>query len=89
MLSGRDWVLLTRPTDKRAAMAPRHDVCLPDFREGHEALSRQSFLRRGVTADEAAGVTACLPGERSGGMTGEIPQINGGLRHTREQAPLP
>jgi len=55
---------------------------LPDFRKVHEALSRQSFLRRGVTAEEVAGATAYLLGEQSGGMTGEILQVNGGLRHT-------
>ena len=55
---------------------------LPDFRKVHEVLSRQSFLRRGVTAEEIAGATAYLLSEQSGGMTGEILQVNGGLRHT-------
>ncbi|EAV40443.1 enoyl-ACP reductase FabI [Roseibium aggregatum] len=55
---------------------------LPDFRKVHEVLSRQSFLRRGVTAEEVAGATAYLLSDVSGGMTGEILQVNGGLRHT-------
>lgn len=55
---------------------------LPDFRRVHEALSRQSFLRRGVTAEEVAGTAAYLLSDQSGGMTGEILQVNGGLRHT-------
>jgi enoyl-[acyl-carrier protein] reductase I len=55
---------------------------LPDFRKVHEVLSRQSFLRRGVTAEEVAGATAYLLSDQSGGMTGEILQVNGGLRHT-------
>ncbi|WP_370199147.1 enoyl-ACP reductase [Roseibium sp.] len=55
---------------------------LPDFRKVHEVLSRQSFLRRGVTAEEVAGAAAYLLSDLSGGMTGEILQVNGGLRHT-------
>ncbi len=54
---------------------------LPDFRRVHETLARRAFLRRSVTPDEIAGATAFLLSDASGGITGEILQVNAGVRN--------
>lgn len=54
---------------------------LPDFRRVHEVLARRAFLRRNVTSDEIASATAFLLSDASSGLTGEIMQVNAGIRH--------
>ncbi|WP_319497445.1 SDR family oxidoreductase [uncultured Cohaesibacter sp.] len=55
---------------------------LPDFSKMHALLSLQSFLRRPVTNEEIAGSVEFLLSDASGGMTGEVLQVNGGLNHS-------
>ncbi|WP_319532442.1 SDR family oxidoreductase [uncultured Cohaesibacter sp.] len=55
---------------------------LPDFSRVHAMLSRRSFLKRPVTTDEVAGAVEFLLSDASGGMTGEVLQVNGGINHS-------
>ncbi|SNY90745.1 Enoyl-[acyl-carrier-protein] reductase [NADH] [Cohaesibacter sp. ES.047] len=55
---------------------------LPDFSRVHEMLSRRSFLKRAVTTEEVAGAVEFLLSDASGGMTGEVLQVNGGISHS-------
>nr|WP_321461198.1 SDR family oxidoreductase [uncultured Cohaesibacter sp.] len=55
---------------------------LPDFSKVHSILSRRSFLKRPVTTEEIAGSVEFLLSDASGGMTGEVLYVNGGLNHS-------
>lgn len=55
---------------------------LPDFSKVHSILSQRSFLRRPVTSQEIASSVGFLLSEASGGMTGEVLHVNGGLNHS-------
>ncbi|MEM7442078.1 MAG: SDR family oxidoreductase [Pseudomonadota bacterium] len=55
---------------------------LPNFRQVQAAIASRTFIRRNVVADDVANAVAFLLSEESAGMSGEIMQVNGGLRHS-------
>jgi enoyl-[acyl-carrier protein] reductase I len=64
---------------------------LQGFGATSKALADSSFLRRGVNGKEIAGAAMWLLSAESGGVTGEIVNVNGGINHAlgRRMRPLP
>jgi enoyl-[acyl-carrier protein] reductase I len=54
---------------------------LPGFGQTSKVLAENSFLRRRVDPSEIASAAMWLLSDESGGVTGEVIQVNGGIRH--------
>ena len=54
---------------------------LPNFRQVQAAMAAMTFIRRNVGADDVANAVSFLLSDESAGISGEILQVNGGLRH--------
>lgn len=54
---------------------------LPNFRQVQAAMAAMTFIRRNVGADDVANAVSFLLSDESAGISGEIMQVNGGLRH--------